>query len=96
MRTARNMLHAGGGVHLRPEAWQHQQQQLLAVAAHAVSPCLTCCSVLVWCCPPVQKAGVPTVPGSEGLVADEADAVKVAREVGFPLMIKATAGAQMW
>jgi biotin carboxylase len=40
----------------------------------------------------LQKAGVPTVPGSEGLVADEKDAVKVAKEVGFPLMIKATAG----
>lgn len=35
---------------------------------------------------------MPTVPGSEGLIADEKDAVKVAKEVGFPLMIKATAG----
>jgi Carbamoyl-phosphate synthase L chain, ATP binding domain len=40
----------------------------------------------------VQSAGVPTVPGSEGLIKDEADAIKVAREVGFPVMIKATAG----
>jgi len=40
----------------------------------------------------MKKAGVPTVPGSEGLIADEKDAVKVAKEVGFPLMIKATAG----
>jgi acetyl/propionyl-CoA carboxylase alpha subunit len=48
-------------------------------------------AVAVCVCAP-QKAGVPTVPGSEGLIADEKDAVKVAKEVGFPLMIKATAG----
>jgi biotin carboxylase len=35
---------------------------------------------------------VPTVPGSEGLIADEKDALAVAEVVGFPLMIKATAG----
>jgi acetyl-CoA carboxylase biotin carboxylase subunit len=40
----------------------------------------------------LQKAGVPTVPGSEGLIGDDKDAVRVAKEVGFPLMIKATAG----
>ncbi len=40
----------------------------------------------------MKAAGVPTVPGSDGLVLDEADAVKVAGEVGFPVMIKATAG----
>eukprot|EP00879_Flechtneria_rotunda_P000765 GHRR01000886.1.p1 GENE.GHRR01000886.1~~GHRR01000886.1.p1 ORF type:complete len:559 (+),score=180.35 GHRR01000886.1:157-1833(+) len=40
----------------------------------------------------MKKAGVPTVPGSEGLIADDKEAVEVAKEVGFPLMIKATAG----
>jgi acetyl-CoA carboxylase biotin carboxylase subunit len=35
---------------------------------------------------------VPTVPGSDGLIKDSEDAVKVAAQVGFPIMIKATAG----
>ncbi len=36
---------------------------------------------------------MPTVPGSEGLIKDDADAVRVADQIGFPVMIKATAGA---
>lgn len=40
----------------------------------------------------MKKAGVPTVPGSEGLIENDEEAMKVAEEVGFPLMIKATAG----
>jgi acetyl-CoA carboxylase, biotin carboxylase subunit len=40
----------------------------------------------------MQAAGVPTVPGSDGLVADEAMAQELSRKIGFPLMIKATAG----
>ena len=40
----------------------------------------------------MKQAGVPTVPGSLGLIKDDVEAVEVAREVGFPLMIKATAG----
>jgi acetyl-CoA carboxylase biotin carboxylase subunit len=39
-----------------------------------------------------QKAGVPVVPGSEGLVASDADAVRLAHEIGFPVLIKAAAG----
>ena len=39
-----------------------------------------------------QAAGVPTVPGSDGLVKSEAEALEVARQVTFPVMIKATAG----
>jgi len=39
-----------------------------------------------------QKAGVPRVPGSDGLVESEADAVKFAKKVGFPVLIKASAG----
>lgn len=38
------------------------------------------------------KAGVPTVPGSEGLIDTLDDAIKAAKEVGYPVMIKATAG----
>ncbi|MFQ5536739.1 MAG: acetyl-CoA carboxylase biotin carboxylase subunit [Gemmatimonadota bacterium] len=40
----------------------------------------------------MMEAGVPTVPGSEGVIHDEAEALSVAREIGFPIMIKATAG----
>ena len=39
-----------------------------------------------------QKAGVPVVPGSEGRVADPAEARKLAEKIGFPIMIKASAG----
>lgn len=37
-------------------------------------------------------AGVPCVPGSEGLIKDGKHAVKLAKEVGLPVMMKATAG----
>ena len=40
----------------------------------------------------VRAAGVPTIPGSGGLVADEAAARKVADEIGYPVLIKASAG----
>lgn len=39
-----------------------------------------------------RKAGVPTVPGSDGLVSDADEAFKIAKEAGFPLLIKAAAG----
>jgi len=39
-----------------------------------------------------RKANVPVVPGSDGLVTDEAEALKFAHEVGFPVLIKAVAG----
>ncbi|KAL4893788.1 allophanate hydrolase subunit 2-domain-containing protein [Aspergillus ambiguus] len=38
------------------------------------------------------KAGVPVVPGSTGLVESENEAVEVAKTLGFPVMLKATAG----
>ncbi len=38
------------------------------------------------------KAKVPTVPGSKGLLKDLPDAIKNAAKVGYPVMIKATAG----
>ena len=39
-----------------------------------------------------REANVPVVPGSDGLLTDENDAVRVAHEIGFPVLIKATAG----
>lgn len=39
-----------------------------------------------------RKAKVPCVPGSDGLVKDEKEAAKIAGEIGYPVLIKATAG----
>ncbi|MHB8843464.1 MAG: acetyl-CoA carboxylase biotin carboxylase subunit [Nitrospirota bacterium] len=39
-----------------------------------------------------QKAGVPILPGSPGVITEEADALALARELGFPVIIKAVAG----
>ncbi len=40
----------------------------------------------------VKKAGVPTVPGSDGPIDKESEAVKIARKIGYPVIIKAVAG----
>ena len=40
----------------------------------------------------MKQAGVPVIPGSDGLVTDIDDALKIADEIGYPVMIKATAG----
>ena len=39
-----------------------------------------------------RKAGVPVTPGSDGLIESEAEALKVAKQIGYPVMIKAVAG----
>ncbi|MEN6496606.1 MAG: acetyl-CoA carboxylase biotin carboxylase subunit [Thermoguttaceae bacterium] len=39
-----------------------------------------------------REVGVPTVPGSEGIIEDEDEALAVAREIGYPVLIKASAG----
>ena len=39
-----------------------------------------------------KKAGVPTVPGSDGPIETEAEALKIARKIGYPVIIKAAAG----
>ncbi len=38
------------------------------------------------------KAGVPCIPGSKGLVKDVAEAIKLAKDIKYPVIIKATAG----
>jgi acetyl-CoA carboxylase biotin carboxylase subunit len=38
------------------------------------------------------RLGIPVVPGSEGSVGSEADALAVARRIGFPVLVKAAAG----
>jgi acetyl-CoA carboxylase, biotin carboxylase subunit len=40
----------------------------------------------------MKKAGVPILPGSDGIIASEGDALEWARQVGFPVIIKASAG----
>lgn len=40
----------------------------------------------------MKEAGVPIVPGSQGIIKDEADGIKLANEIGYPVIIKATAG----
>ncbi len=37
-------------------------------------------------------SGVPVVPGSDGLIESESEAIRVAKQFGFPVLIKATAG----
>lgn len=40
----------------------------------------------------MKAAGVPCVPGSDGIIADYKECVVLAEEVGYPVMLKATAG----
>lgn len=40
----------------------------------------------------MKEADVPVIPGSDGLVQDTDEAVRIAREIGYPVIIKATAG----
>jgi acetyl-CoA carboxylase, biotin carboxylase subunit len=40
----------------------------------------------------MKKVGVPTVPGSDGLLKDPEEALELAESMGYPVMIKATAG----
>jgi len=40
----------------------------------------------------MKKAGVPILPGSDGIVANEGEALEWARQIGFPVIVKASAG----
>src|SRR3984957_1536439 len=40
----------------------------------------------------MKKAGVPILPGSDGIVATDGEAIEWARQVGFPVIVKASAG----
>ncbi len=40
----------------------------------------------------MKEAGVPTIPGSEGILTSYEEAAEVAEEIGYPVMLKATAG----
>ncbi len=40
----------------------------------------------------MKKAGVPTVPGSDGVLKDVEEAKDIAKEIGYPVLLKATAG----
>lgn len=40
----------------------------------------------------MRAANVPVVPGSQGLIENDAEAFKLAAEIGFPVIVKATAG----
>jgi acetyl-CoA carboxylase, biotin carboxylase subunit len=40
----------------------------------------------------MKKAGVPTIPGSDGLLSSLAEGKSLAKEIGYPVIIKATAG----
>jgi len=40
----------------------------------------------------MKKAGVPTIPGSEGLLTDVQQGIQIANKIGYPVILKATAG----
>ena len=40
----------------------------------------------------MKKAGVPTIPGSEGLLNSKEEGLKIAKDIGYPVILKATAG----
>ena len=40
----------------------------------------------------MKKAGVPTIPGSDGLLTDLKTGLKIAKQIGYPVILKATAG----
>src|SRR6266702_2585280 len=40
----------------------------------------------------MEKAGLPLLPGARGVLKDSADAEKIAKEIGYPVILKAAAG----
>ena len=39
-----------------------------------------------------KRLGIPVVPGSDGAVTNDGDAIAIARQIGFPILVKASAG----
>ena len=39
-----------------------------------------------------KRLGIPVVPGSDGAITNEAQAMKIAKQIGFPVLVKAAAG----
>ncbi|MDU7196314.1 MAG: acetyl-CoA carboxylase biotin carboxylase subunit, partial [Streptococcus sp.] len=39
-----------------------------------------------------KRLGIPVVPGSDGAVTPDQDAMAIAKEIGFPVLVKAAAG----
>lgn len=84
----------------------HPGYGFLAENAHFAQVCAECGIVFIGPAPEsmellgdkiqarklAQKARVHVVPGSEGAIKDEADAVKLANKIGYPVIIKAAAG----
>jgi acetyl-CoA carboxylase biotin carboxylase subunit len=84
----------------------HPGYGLLAENANFAEVCETCHIKFIGPPPPVtrlmgekekaraamKKAGVPILPGSDGVIASEGEAIEWSRQVGFPLIIKASAG----
>jgi acetyl-CoA carboxylase biotin carboxylase subunit len=84
----------------------HPGYGFLAESAHFADVCKECGLVFIGPDPDVirkmgdkaeairtvRAAGVPTIPGSGGVIDDEATARKLAEEIGFPVLIKASAG----
>ncbi len=40
----------------------------------------------------MEEAGLPVIPGSDGVISDEDNALELCGEIGYPVMVKATAG----
>lgn len=84
----------------------HPGYGFLAENAHFNEVCRSCNFEFIGPCPEAMEklgdkntaremaiaAGVPVVPGSDGLIESEEDAIRSARKIGFPVLIKATAG----
>ena len=39
-----------------------------------------------------RRLGIPVVPGSDGAITDEAQAIRIAKDMGFPVLVKAASG----
>jgi acetyl-CoA carboxylase biotin carboxylase subunit len=84
----------------------HPGYGLLAENANFAEVCETCNLTFIGPAPEItrlmgekekaraamKQAGVPILPGSEGIVANESEALEWARQIGFPVIVKASAG----